>query len=224
MEPVSSKRIWVVMILLLLTSTAVWYLHSQNRTMVFHSTLAHSITIGNPWRAERPYHLENNIISALALDDYLYLPYRNLNDSSTVGLYVGFYHSAVKIGAAHDPLVCFQGQGWVVGQRKTGTLSLQGESGLQINYSSLIADNGLQKELVVYWFQSLDRTANSTASQKSYMFVNKLLGRGGANAFVRFTTSLNDVTEKAGFQHVEELIRMFYPQFLHYITQNPGPG
>ncbi len=155
------------------------------------------------------------IVKALELDDYANHNYSDGND--TISLYIGYYLTSKKVGAAHDPLVCFPGQGWVVSDRQKAKIVLNPRPGNSISYSSMIVQRGSQKELIVYWFQSYDKTNPDTFSQKIASLWKKLLTQREDNAFVRISTPLGEKSLPECREAIFQFIRAFYPVFLDYI-------
>ena len=72
------------------------------------------------------------IVKALELDDYANQSYSDGKD--TISLYIGYYFTAKKVGAAHDPLVCFPGQGWVVSDTQKDKIVLNPKPGNSVSY------------------------------------------------------------------------------------------
>ena len=166
------------------------------------------------WKSGRPVLLEKNVIEALLLDDYLFQSFSD--EKGTVSLYIGYYHTAKKVGAAHDPMVCYPGQGWRIADNRKGQVSLAGQDGGKISFATMTADLDGQKDLVLYWFQAHDQAVADTFSQKLQIFRQKLFGGSENNAFVRITTSLQNQTEDEARELILSFVRNFYPEFLNY--------
>lgn len=160
--------------------------------------------------------LDEKIIDALELDDYLNQQFRK--NAVSVDLYIGYYLTAKKIGAAHDPLVCFPGQGWKITDRDAGELAWKADKVHTINYSSMIGQLGQQRELIVYWFQSYDQTSHSTFLQKMKLLKNNIMRQSGDNAFCRVTVSLDDITDEKAMEISTDFIMAIYPVFIDYVV------
>jgi EpsI family protein len=170
------------------------------------------------WSGGNSQPLSDQIIDGLQLDDYLFRSFRKGQQAVTI--YVGYYRTAGKVGAAHDPLVCFQGQGWEIVERSRGSYTLVGAPGLSLSYSSMIAERQGERELIVYWFQTNGRTSASTFSQKVDMVRDRLFGRGEDNAFVRITSPIGDGTQESARKRIFDFVEAFYPQFNRYTLRN----
>lgn len=168
------------------------------------------------WSARPSTGLDPAIVEVLALDDYLNRNYTHGED--IIAVYIGYYYTSAKIGAAHDPLVCFPGQGWQLSRKETGSFTIPRAPDTRVEYASMVAEIGSRKELIVYWFQAMDSTSPSTFWQKINLLRKKLLNQGGENAFVRISMPLKNDSVEETRQLIEQFIERFYPQFVAYVT------
>jgi EpsI family protein len=200
--------------------------------LIVHSRLATSIKLEpkpplavalgqlNGWTVHGNQSLDASVVSLLKLDDYLFRTY--LKNSKDISLYIGYYRTAKKVGAAHDPLVCFQGQGWKIGDRSTGSFLLKTTPGITVSYSSMVVQRPGEKELIVYWFQTSGISSSNTLSQKIEMVKSRLFGRSEDNAFVRISTTIGVSSPDAARMRVFDFIEAFYPGFNRYAARSSG--
>jgi EpsI family protein len=164
------------------------------------------------WKPFNVIGMQDDIIESLSLDDYLFRSYKK--DKQAVTLYVGYYRTPEKIGAAHSPLVCFPGQGWAITAPKR--IQIKSSVGI-VNSEKIIATKDGQQELIVYWFQAYDVTSSGTFMQKINSLWSRLKGNPADNAFVRVSVQVeNDNTDKAE-RNAIDFIKVYYPLFLEYI-------
>ena len=216
MGQISQKRVIVLVACFLATAILV-YLKPESKASIKSSQLIDTLSGIKGWQNRGFIPFDNKIIETLKLDDYVNLRYSDGKD--IVSLYVGYYLSTKKVGAAHDPTVCFPGQGWILSEKSTGTLELATDPGTAIAYSMMIAELEQQKELLVYWFQSYDQTMSGTFGQKLSLFWKKLLGQGEDNAFVRITVPIGDQPIEEYRDTAFRFIQAFYPVFLEFVTK-----
>jgi len=168
------------------------------------------------WNATPNIPMGATIEEALKLDDYLFRTYQQGSDK--VSLYIGYYRSAAKIGAAHDPLVCFTGQGWRIVSRGEGKHQLTGPENLTINYATMVAEQQSDKELIIYWFQTNGTTSAGTFGQKAQMLLQRLSNvPREENAFVRVSTRMEGDSPELAKQRILEFVSTFYPEFYRYV-------
>lgn len=212
MRKVSTVQIVVLLLCLILTGVLVYMRPMGN---IEEKSLALETEV---LKLRDRYKITNNrlsprVIEELKLDDYIFQTYTR--NGGAVTLYVGYYFSGKKVGAAHDPQVCYPGQGWKLSNKEKGTYELK--NGEKVDYSSIIAVQGGSKDLIFYWFQVNDKTADNTLFQKMILLQNKILQQGENNAFVRVSTSLNEESIHLAQKRILDFMEDFYPIFLEYI-------
>jgi len=218
MGTLNSGRIILLIALLLVTAFVVYVPLSDDRPLKVKAPLREAFADIKGWNATGNALLDENVERALELDDYLFSGYER--GDKIVSLYIGYYRSAAKIGAAHDPLVCFSGQGWRTGGHVRGKYALRALPGLQIAYSSMLAENAGERALILYWFQTNGRTSSNSFSQKIDMISDRIFKRGEDNAFVRITTPLGNEVPEVARKRIFDFIDTFYPAFHSYMTRS----
>lgn len=215
MGQISKLRLFLILGLLLLTAVFV-HAEREVREVSRDVPLSASLSSVGDWRFVGDVPLDPRIVEALHLDDYLF---RNFsNGSATVNLYVGYYFTSRKVGAAHDPLVCMPGQGWTVSARKEDKTPFLVE-GRPLHYSTLTAELEGRKELFIYWFQAYDKTTPNTLRQKITLWKQMLVGGGEDNAFVRVGIPLDGLTPEEGMALGFDFIESLYPEFLSHVRE-----
>lgn len=214
MGQIKRLRLWILLVCFGLTAFMV---HRQSEGAIGKpaQTLQRAMERVEGWQSGRVVPLGSTIVDALLLDDYLFQSFSN--ERGTVTLYIGYYHTAKKVGAAHDPMVCYPGQGWRVADNQEGRIDLRDQGGEKVSFSTMTADLDAQKDLVLYWFQAHDQAVADTFSQKLVIFKQKLFGDRENNAFVRITTSLQDQSEEEARELMMSFVHSFYPAFLNYV-------
>ena len=167
------------------------------------------------WQSGRLVPLQQEIVKALELDEYANQGYSNGRE--VIFLYIGYYLNKKKLGAAHDPLVCFPGQGWVPSEIKEGSLKMPPGGNSSISFSTMTVQRGLKKEFILYWFQSYDQTAPNTFYQKIISLRQRILKQREDNAFVRISIPVEGRSLDESREIVFKFIKSFYPVFLEYI-------
>ena len=214
--PLNRRKIIILMSCLLLTAYGVHYrnavsTHKKSNHLGEQSIFAHL----NSWKVHKQIPLSDRIVEALELDDYVNRSFTRGRD--TVSLYIGFYATQKKVGAAHSPLVCFPGQGWNL-SNFSDLIVRAGRD--RINLMSMVIGKGEEQQLVLYWFQAYDQTSPGTFMQKVYLLMARFLHAREDNAFVRLMIPFGrqrtrEEAMKTGIQFIQD----FYPGFKNYITR-----
>lgn len=125
------------------------------------------MTIGN-WRAVVDPPLDADILRVLGVDDYLSRIYYQPNGTA-VGLYMGFYGSQRQGDTIHSPLNCLPGAGWEPVKDGRLTIPNADGQGRDITVNRYIVQKGLERQLVLYWYQAHGRVVASEYTSKLYL-------------------------------------------------------
>ncbi len=205
-----SKIIAVIIALL----TVSYFVHHKTPTASVQrgKPLAEAIASFASWQPLSAIPIDKEILTSLELDDYLYRAYRRGNE--TVSLYIGYYFTAGKVGAAHSPLVCFPGQGWSLSDKTNRIITVGNNT---VHFAQMVAERRDQKELILYWFQAYDRSSSGTFMQKVNTFRSRFFDGKEDNAFVRITIPVEGEKVSEAALAGEEFIETFYPVFLKFV-------
>ncbi len=167
------------------------------------------------WRLADIVPLDPSIVETLSLDEYVNNTYAG--KPGMISLYIGYYFTRQKVGAAHDPLVCLPGQGWNITQRGEGDAALRGGEKQTIHYSDMVIERGSTRMFVLYWFQADEETTADTIQQKIALLMQKFAHGKQDNAFVRMSMIMGDKSMEQSRQAVFDFIESFYPVFIRYV-------
>jgi EpsI family protein len=214
---ISTGKIITVVVIFLLVSVFV-YRKPEPAPSIKEKSLDQVLRVVDGWKADAPIPYDKKVVDSLALDDYVNKTFTK-NDN-TISLYIGYYLTTGKVGAAHDPLVCFPGQGWAVSNRDKGTIKVGDGAIPKVSYSTMMVEQGAGSKLkVLYWFQAYETANADTLSQKISSMLQKFTGAGEDNAFVRLTCATTVQTESECMETMQEFTKAFYPIFLKYIRE-----
>jgi EpsI family protein len=210
------SNIKIILLVFCLGFTSIFvYWQPESKAAKKQLTLSETLMKIKSWHSEGMVELDRGIVESLELDDYV--NHNFSNGSKTVSLYIGYYLTSKKVGAAHSPLVCFPGQGWHLSDSENKTLKVGEE---KINLAKMIGSIGTRKELLIYWFQAYDRTSPGTFLQKLYTLWSKFHNGRTDNAFVRITVPIQGKSIDEAYATGLKFIQAFYPQFIGYVKEN----
>jgi EpsI family protein len=214
---IGSRRIIIVIVLFVVASIVVYIKPAPKRSSKVTS-MDQVLQTVDGWKAGAHVPYDAQVIRTLALDDYLNRTFSK--DGKAVSLYIGYYKSAAKLGAVHDPLVCFPGQGWEVSDQGHGEMAIEEGSGQKVSYSTMLVKRGTaSSQLILYWFQAYETASADTLSQKLAALQQKFSGVGEDNAFVRLSCPVVANNEVNCLETMQDFTRAFYPVFLDYIRR-----
>ncbi len=137
---------------------------------------------------------DNQTLAVLRSSDYLLRSYRGA-DGRIVNFYVGYYASQRDGATYHSPLNCLPGAGWVMYEPGTITITPEGRAPFVAN--RYLIQNGLHKEMLIYWYQGRGRAIASEYWGKVYTVVDSVRLRRSDGAMVRIMTPVDDSESNA---------------------------
>jgi EpsI family protein len=143
--------------------------------------------------------LEPRIVQALGVSDYLDRAYQS-PDNSPVFLYVGYYKSQRTGASIHSPKNCLPGAGWE--PVTAGHVALLLPNGKRAIVNQYVVENGLRRQLVLYWYQSHGRVIASEYRGKAYMVLDSLRLHRTDAALVRVSSPIAKQDEQASDNQV----------------------
>jgi len=117
------------------------------------------------WSGQPTQAIEGRVMDVLGVDDYVNRTYFS-PDMFPAHLYVGYYESQRSGDTMHSPLNCLPGAGWNPVKRSHITVPIEGKLPIEIN--RIIISKGLDKQVVLYWYQSHGRVVASEYWGKIY--------------------------------------------------------
>jgi EpsI family protein len=172
--------------------------------LLVHPLNSFPLELGS-WQG-REVPIDADTLKVAAVDDYLSRVYK-APDGSAVGLYVGYYKSQQTGDAIHSPKNCLPGSGWQ--PLTAGRLDITLPNGTHAPVNLYVIEKGLNRQLVLYWYQSHGRIIASEYWAKIYMVHDALRMNRTDSALVRIITPFKQDREAA-----QERVTAFAQQML----------
>jgi EpsI family protein len=159
----ANLRFWM-MLLALVGATVGLHALSHGAPVVLSSPLRNFPLELGAWHGNE-IPLDADILKIAAVDDYLNRMYRG-PDGKALGLYIGYYKSQQTGDAIHSPKNCLPGSGW---QPVTaGRINIALPNGTTAPVNLYVIERGVDRQVVLYWYQSHGRVIASEYSAKFY--------------------------------------------------------
>jgi EpsI family protein len=149
--------------LLLAASAGRMRLGAQRATVGPESLSRFPAAIGAWSGQDSPF--DQDVIQTAAVDDYLNRYYRS--GDGVLGLYVGYYRSQGEGGALHSPMQCLPGAGWE--PMRTESIPVTLADGTTRIIDKLLVQKGIDRMLVLYWYQTVSRVTSSEYLRKFFV-------------------------------------------------------
>jgi len=175
-----------IVALVLVGGVTLLHALSHGEAVVAHEPLRDLPYILGPWTGQKQ-PLEQRIVKAVGVTDYTNRLYENPTEPP-VQLYVGYYSSQRTGDTIHSPKNCLPGAGWDPIKSDYATIKL--DDGRQIVVNEYVIAQGLDKELVFYWYQGRGRVIASEYWGKFWMISDAITRNRTDGALVRLITPI----------------------------------
>jgi EpsI family protein len=136
------------------------------------------------------FQVDRSVNAILETDDVLIREYRD-PAGAAVGLALVYYSDGEKV-ALHLPESCLLGHGTRLADRTTEKLTLSGSG--DFSAVKLITESERGKDIVIYYFHTAGYHTGSYFDFRRKMLLNRISGKPGGGALVRFTVSVTPGT------------------------------
>jgi EpsI family protein len=174
------------------------------------------------WHGRDAPAFDARILQVLGVDEYLNRVY-SAADGTPVGLYIGYYGSQRQGDSIHSPLNCLPGAGWApvqhdqIGIPVSTRVSAESSAGVQsIRVNRYIIEKGLDRQLVLYWYQSHGRVVASEYWGKIYMVIDAIRMNRTDGALVRVIAPIV-TTEDDAERAAVTFVQMLFPHLDRYL-------
>jgi EpsI family protein len=169
------------------------------------------------WRAVNDPPMEPEILKVLGVDDYLSRAYYK-PDGSVIGLYMGYYGSQRQGDTIHSPLNCLPGAGWEAVSEGRTTIANAGGPGVDITVNRYVVQKGLERQMVLYWYQSHGRVVASEYTSRLLLIHDAIRLNRTDGSMVRVISPIAVGTDGAAAEALAtEFVRSIFPRLPEYI-------
>jgi EpsI family protein len=208
----------LILVCVLLLSASAWLAHAATpEPPRAHQPLAQVPMVVGEWRGTRAPDLEPAVIDALGVDEYINRTY-TAGPKTAAGLYVGFYESQRRGRTMHSPLNCLPSAGWQPVSHDYEAIDVAAPEKRTIDVNRYVITKGLDKLLVLYWYQAHDRVIASEYTAKFYLVADALRLNRTDGSLVRVVTPFTDDTdlERAG-RSARAFVTEIFPILRQYL-------
>ena len=131
-----------------------------------------------PWKGHESERFTDQVMAILGVDEYVSRAYESAAEGN-VHLYVGFYESQRQGDTMHSPLNCLPGAGWEPVRKEHVTYTVKANTSTNaptraIEVNRIVIQRGLDRQLVMYWYQSHGRVVASEYWGKIYTVLDAM--------------------------------------------------
>jgi EpsI family protein len=169
------------------------------------------LAINSRWEGKE-LGIGRDVLDVLKLTDYMmrvYVPVRTEQAVSgfrlPVYLYVGFYESQRTGATYHSPKNCLPGAGWQFVEAEPAVVA--GPYGADVTVNKVLIQKGLDKQVILYWYQDRGRVMASEYWAKAYLIWDAMTMHRTDGSLVRISLPVGTSVEDAyrqGFAFMQD--------------------
>jgi EpsI family protein len=155
-------------------------------------------------------------LTTLGVDDYVNRLYANAG--AYVAVYAAYYETQRQGNTMHSPLNCLPGAGWQPLSRSDLDIRLNDGSSIVVN--RYIIQKGLDRQVVLYWYQSHGRVVASEYAGKVYLVYDSIRLHRSDGGMVRVVSPIEastSVAELAASDRAVDFVRAAFPVLMDYL-------
>lgn len=173
------------------------------------------------WSGRPAPELDPKVLAVLGVDEFVNRVYQR-PDQPPVGLYVGYYSSQRQGDTIHSPLNCLPGSGWVPIKAERVNMATYGpdRTPRSIEVNHYVVQQGLDKLVVLYWYQSHGRVTASEYWSKLFMVRDAIVLNRTDAALVRVISpaiNTEPAAETAARQQAIRFVEAIFPMLGRYL-------
>ena len=211
-------RILILCLTLLAAAAVISYASRPEIIPIRQSLSGLPMQIGN-WEGRQDSDLDSQVLDVLGVDDYINRVYYN-RKHFPASLYIGYYQSQREGDTMHSPLNCLPGAGWNPVKKDYVRVPVDGNSAIEIN--RIVIQKGVEKQVVLYWYQSHGRVIASEYWGKIYTVIDALRTNRTDAALVRVVCPVSGSSanaETTAENHAAEFTASLFPLLNNYLPQ-----
>jgi len=178
-----SRRL-AALTVLLLAEAIFYFAYPKQEVAVLTKPLRELPAQLGPWALASESQTEPEVEEILKADDTLDRVYLNPATGQSVGLFIAFFKTQKTGVAPHSPKVCLPGSGWEPSASRFVEIAVPGRAEPVVANRSLIT-KGDEKSVVLYWYQTHDRTIPDEYHAKLNTVLDSIRYRRSDTSIVR---------------------------------------
>jgi EpsI family protein len=174
------------------------------------------------WSEERSTEFDSSTLKVLGVDDYINRQYSD-SSNAVINLYIGYYKSQRQGDTIHSPMNCLPGAGWNPTEKDVLSVRASENNDPQnMNFKTnrLVIQKGMDRQVVLYWYQSHGRVVASEYWGKIYTVLDAIRTNRTDAALVRVISPVigsEKTAETSAEQKAIDFAKNLFPLLDQYI-------
>ena len=187
---ISNRKFWLLLVVLCVGAVFINWFERRGEAEVERKALSSVPQKLGEWRQKGDeIRFDAQTESVLRTSDYTMREYYAA-DGREANVYVGYYASQRSGATYHSPQNCLPGAGWIM--KEPERIEIKTPSGKAFTANRFIIENGIYKEVLIYWYEGRGRIEADEYKDKIYTIWDSVWRRRSDGAMVRVMTSVGD--------------------------------
>lgn len=136
----------------------------------------------------RPIRISGDVLAVLGPGEFLERTYRGSGTGVPVNLFVAYFPNQRRGDTMHSPQDCLPGSGWTpISSRRLTVVGWQGKS---LTVNRYVIAKGLDRMLVLYWYEEQGRDVANEYVAKAYLITDSIAENRTDGALVRVSVPI----------------------------------
>jgi EpsI family protein len=216
MAGLMSSKSFVILSAVLLGQAGMFYGFSRNEKIPHRLPLADFQVAGTPWKLVQDLQMSQDELDVLKADDVLSRLYRDDKTGYIATLFVAFFDTQRTGKAPHSPKNCLPGSGYVPTTNDIIEIPIPGQA-QPLEANRYVVTRGDSQSVVLYWYQSHNRTVASEYWAKYYTVTDAIRYNRSDTALVRIVVPVADGNTQKAIDTAVSFAVSFFPQLKQYL-------
>jgi EpsI family protein len=210
------SKSFVILSAVLLAQAGMFYGFSRKEKVPVRQPLADFTLNGTTWNKIQDVEMDKDELEVLQADDILSRVYQDRSSGHGASLFVAFFDTQRTGKAPHSPKNCLPGAGWVPSESAIVDLAVPGQS-QPVQVNRYVVARGDNQSVVLYWYQSHNRTVASEYWAKIYTVADSIRYNRSDTALVRVVVGVNGGNTEAAIKTATDFAIALFPQLKQYL-------
>jgi EpsI family protein len=216
MAGVMGSKSFIILSAVLLGQAGMFYGFSRNEKIPVRLPLSEFALTGTSWKNVQEMELSQNELEVLQADDIMSRIYQDQSSGREASLFVAFFNTQKTGKAPHSPKNCLPGAGWVPSRSEIVDIAVPGMA-QPIQTNRYIVARGDNQSVVLYWYQSHNRTVASEYLAKYYTVADSIRYNRSDTALVRVVVPVAGGDVDRAIKTATDFAIAFFPQLKQHL-------
>jgi EpsI family protein len=216
MAGIMGSKSFIILSTVLLGQAGLFYGFSRSEVIPPRLPLAEFNLKQSSWKFIQDIQMSDEEKDVLKADDILLRVYQDQPTGRVATLFVAFFNTQRTGKAPHSPKNCLPGSGWAPSRNEIVEIPVPGMS-QTIQANRYIVSRGDNQSVVLYWYQSHNRTVASEYWAKYYTVTDAIRYNRSDTALVRVVVGVNHGDTEKAIKTADDFAVAFFPELKQHL-------